>query len=188
MLTLAPLKNCHEVHYLHLLTEGDIATICKLDHLLEGDIHWSHWLSEMQSSPYNHPFAVVHSEYGFIGSVSIEVVNGVGLFYYWIGKPFQRQGYGAYAARQLLGWAEQQLDMHSCYAKVLGTNLPSLKTLKNLNFRSLPIDVVTQGEAPECLFYYGPKKSAPVCLDEINRFFRCCEALEKAILSYDCVA
>ncbi|SHE43588.1 GNAT family N-acetyltransferase [Vibrio gazogenes] len=117
-----------------------VATLCNLpDFHNDGD--WLSWLHDCRHYPNHYLYAVIHQEWGFIGSVCLEVFNGTGFFYYWLGEDFQGYGLGPQAVTLLLNIGEQQKGMRCCYAKVYDHNLPSQKALTKIGFTALPIQV-----------------------------------------------
>lgn len=137
--------------------EQSIAQLCNLPRF-KNDLHWHHWLTTNQESPNQHVFAINHQEWGFIGSVSLEVFNGVGFFYYWLGEDFQGHGFGPKAANILLALGADYLDMHCCYAKVYDYNQPSQKALQKMGFERLGFKVKAPHDN-EVLYYLGTEKT-----------------------------
>ncbi len=82
--------------------------------------------------------AVVKKETG-------ELVGNIGLFFqpkfdlgefgYWIGVPFQNQGYGTEAARKLLEFGFEELNLNRIYARYMENNPASGRILKKLGMK-----------------------------------------------------
>jgi RimJ/RimL family protein N-acetyltransferase len=134
-----------------------ISDLCNLPKFTSND-EWLNWLTNDNRPKEQKLFAVLHKDWGFIGSVSIEVFQGIGFFYYWLGTDFQRLGYGPEAVNILLHLAEKHITMDCCYAKVYQHNQASHKAMAKLGFNAL-----TMKAKPPCdneIFYYkGPEKS-----------------------------
>lgn len=147
-----------------------IAELCNLP-LFKSEGHWLNWLNDDNKIANRHTFAVNHREWGFIGSVGLEVHNGIGFFHYWFGEDFQGQGFGLGSVKLLLDLGIKQLSMHCCFAKVYKTNEPSKKCLHKLGFTLLPFE--SQAPRDDEDFYYwdgldlaansGPNTSENYC-------------------------
>lgn len=84
-------------------------------------------------------FAVLHREWGFVGSVSLILHRGAGFFYYWVGADFQGRGFGPEAVSILLRLARDVYGMRTCYAKVFSGNHRSQRGLSKLGFRPMSV-------------------------------------------------
>ncbi|GLX80370.1 hypothetical protein tinsulaeT_37100 [Thalassotalea insulae] len=149
--------------------EQSIAQLCNLPRF-ENDQHWQDWLQVYAKDPRCFLFAVVHSKWGVIGSVSLEIFNDVGFFYYWLGEDFQGMGFGPKAVNLLLNLGFDYLGMHCCYAKAYDYNEPSQKALNKIGFKRLSFEV----EPPydhENLYYLGPEKSEVDIKAELEQLF-----------------
>lgn len=149
--------------------DQSIAQLCNLPRF-KNDQHWQNWLKRSQSDPNHYLFAVNHQEWGLIGSVSLEVFNGVGFFYYWLGEDFQGYGFGPKAVDILLTLGADYLDMHCCYAKVYDYNQPSQKALQKIGFKPLAFKVAEPYDN-ERLYYLGPDKTQQQWRDELIQLF-----------------
>ncbi|WP_428243373.1 GNAT family N-acetyltransferase [Gynuella sp.] len=159
-ISLTPLACHHVSDFSWQYADPQIARLCNLP-VFQSAQHWIGWLHVCQQEVERRLFAVIHDEYGFIGSVSILVYEGIGFFYYWIGKDFQRSGYGPKAVRILIRVARQNLKMNCCYAKVFSFNVSSSKAIRKLEFRSLRFRALPPSEQ-EVFYYSGPVKSESV--------------------------
>ena len=132
---LTPLDAMHCEEF-RLLYDSMTAELCCLPEF-EDDDHWLHWVHE-QRTHGRRTFSVIHDDWGMVGSVSLRVLRGVGLFYYWIGADFRGQGFGPAAVELLLDHAAEHWGMYACFAKVYADNLSSLRALRKLGFYRLP--------------------------------------------------
>ncbi len=148
---------------------GDIAERCNLPKF-DSDEHWLHWLAEASNDPAQQPFAVIHPEWGLIGSVSLEVHGDSGFFYYWLGADFQQHGFGPAAVMTVLSWAEQTLGLRHCFAKVYDHNRPSLRAMQRMGFVPLSCSLAAPHD-DERLFYLGAAYQQPWLFDRLQRLF-----------------
>ncbi|MGS2718784.1 GNAT family N-acetyltransferase [Eionea flava] len=132
-----------------------IQALCNLPVFTEND-DWHYWLDDMQNDPHREVFAIFHQEWGFIGSVSLQLYDGVGFFYYWLGEDFQGMGLGPQAVELLMQWGEQQ-GMTCCYAKIYADNIPSHKAIQKIGFQPLPFAAAAPDEH-EVFYYRGANK------------------------------
>lgn len=178
-LLLTPLHTYHEKNFFWQYADPNIADFCNLpDFDNDDEEDWRQWLLECQQEQTKHLFAVNHREWGFIGSVSLQVFKDVGFFYFWIGTDFQGYGFGPQAVNILLDWGCRYLGLRCCYTRVYKNNTPSKKALEKLNFRPLPFKVVAPCEAEneeeyeeEYIYYWGDQKTDRLLFLEINQFF-----------------
>lgn len=151
--SLTPLRFHHVADFIWQYADPSIGQLCNLP-VFQSAEHWMTWLYLCQQEPARHLFAVMHTDYGFIGSVSMQVFDGVGFFYYWLGVDFQGQGYGPAAVNLLLQLSQQHLGMRCCYAKVYEYNLVSNKAISKLGFQRLMLRALPPSEA-EVFYYLG---------------------------------
>jgi len=154
---LTPLQFHHVADFIWQYADPAISRLCNLPMFPSAE-HWLTWLYLCQQEPARHLFAVMHAEYGFIGSVSLQVFDGIGFFYYWLGADFQGQGYGPAAVDVLMQLGRQYLGMQCCYAKVFDYNLISNKAIRKLGFQHLTLRALPPAEA-EVFYYLGSKQS-----------------------------
>jgi RimJ/RimL family protein N-acetyltransferase len=166
---LTPMTRYHLESFCWAYADPQISEQCNLP-AFDSDEHWLNWLATSEQGDGKHLFAVTHREWGLIGSVSLEVLNGVGFFYYWLGADFQGYGFGPQAVELLLDLGAIYLGMSCCYAKVYAHNTPSHKGMSKLGFRQLPFSV----EPPydnEVLYYLGADKSEQTLFEELEQLF-----------------
>lgn len=152
-ISLTPLQFHHVADFIWQYADPSIGQLCNLP-VFQSAEHWMTWLYLCQQEPERHLFAVMHTDYGFIGSVSLQVFDGVGFFYYWLGTDFQGQGFGPVAVDLLLKHGQQQLGISCCYAKVFEYNLVSDKAISKLGFQRLALRALPPSEA-EVFYYLG---------------------------------
>ncbi|NQZ08008.1 MAG: GNAT family N-acetyltransferase [Algicola sp.] len=168
-LILTPLSDYHLSAFCWVYADPKISQLCNLPEFENND-HWLNWLANDQTHKNKYLFAVIHREWGFIGSVSLEVFDGIGFFYYWLGVDFQGHGFGPQAVDLLLNLGDNCLGLNCCYAKVYEHNTPSQKAMEKLGFKRLPFAV----EAPydnELLYYLGPDKPEQTLFAELDWLF-----------------
>lgn len=108
--------------------------------------------------------AIVHTEEKFlIGAICIGLnkMFDNGELAYWIGKPYKNNGYCTEAARGIIRYAFEQLDLNRVYARYLGKNPASGKVMKKLGMKyegTLRQHVLKRGEYQD-LIYYGLLKN-----------------------------
>lgn len=141
-LRLEPLGHQHLADFAWQYHDPEIAELCCLPRFAD-DAQWHAWLERCWRYGDQRLYAVLHPEWGFIGSVSlIECAVGnarVGFFYYWLGADFQGCGLGPRAVRLLLAHARDARGLRSCHAKVFDDNRRSRRALEKLGFRALPV-------------------------------------------------
>lgn len=153
-LWITPLSSRHLYDFAWQYNQS-IQALCNLPVFTEND-DWHYWLDDMQSDPYREIFAIFHQEWGFIGSVSLQLYDGIGFFYYWLGDDFQGMGLGPRAVELLIQWGEQR-GMTCCYAKVYADNAPSHKAIQKIGFQPLPFTAAAPNEH-EVFYYRGANK------------------------------
>lgn len=165
-LSLTPLQFYHVADFGWQYGDEEIARLCNLPVFSSGQ-HWMAWLHQCQQEKQRHLFAVMHQDYGFIGSVSLQVFDGIGFFYYWLGKDFQGQGFGPLAVDILMALGRNYLGMHSCYAKVFDYNLASGKAVSKLGFKRLPFRALPPSDA-EVFYYRGQTRDLAAHHDALS--------------------
>lgn len=100
---------------------------------------WLEWLDENNSYQDQLLCAVLHRDWGFIGTVCLILLDGLGYFYFWIGRAFRGAGHGSAAVRMLLRLAGERWGMQACYTKAYEYNGPSRRALAKLGFTELDI-------------------------------------------------
>lgn len=152
-LMITPLDYNHVSDFIWQFTDPKIAELCTLPNFVSAE-HWINWLHECKQDKRRYLFAVIHRDMGFIGSVCLQIHNGLGFFYYWLGTDFQGKGYGPKAVALLLDFGYKKLDMQSCFTKIFNHNLASHKAIAKLHFRQLPFSAVAPSEN-EVFYYHG---------------------------------
>lgn len=150
-LSLTPLSLNHLADFAWQYADTSIAERCNLPKFTSSQ-QWMAWMQLCQQDKHRHLFAVMHAEYGFIGSVSLQTFNDVGFFYYWIGTDFQGKGLGPRAVEILLTLAKKYHGLTSCYAKIFDYNKPSHVAINKLTFTRLPFTAKAPSESE--VFYY----------------------------------
>ncbi|EGI77257.1 GNAT family N-acetyltransferase [Hylemonella gracilis] len=144
-LRLVPLDHMHCEHFAWAYRDPDIAARCCLPQFANAE-EWHAWLDDCRAFGDQMIFAVMHAQWGFIGSVSLILAEGIGFFYYWIATEFQGLGFGPKAASLLFELAETHWGLRVCYAKCFADNQPSLSGLAKLGFELLDVHVRTEYE------------------------------------------
>jgi RimJ/RimL family protein N-acetyltransferase len=168
-LSLTPLKLEHLEAFAWQYSEPSVAELCNLP-MFDSDSQWQNWLNDNTEEQDQYLYAVIHHNWGFIGSVAIRIRQGIGFFYYWLGKDFQRKSFGPLASKILFHISEKYHGMSCCYAKVYPYNFASIKALGKLGFHQLPYSMPL-GEENELLFYLGPNKSKQKQFAEAQNVF-----------------
>jgi len=140
-LLLEPLGHHHLPDFAWQYHDPAIAERCCLPSF-GSDQQWHCWLEDSQRFGDQWTGAVIHREWGFIGSVSLILHGGLGFFYYWFGPDFQGQGFGPRAVALLLASAQERYGLHTCYAKVFEDNLPSRRALEKLGFEDIGVSAI----------------------------------------------
>ncbi len=140
-LLLEPLGHHHLPDFAWQYHDPAIAERCCLP-TFGSDQQWHCWLEDSQRFGDQWTGAVIHREWGFIGSVSLILHGGLGFFYYWFGPDFQGQGFGPRAVGLLLAAAQERYGLHTCYAKVFDDNLPSRRALEKLGFEDIGVSAI----------------------------------------------
>ena len=157
-ISLTPLSFNHVADFSWQYSNSGIAELCNLP-VFPTAHHWMHWLQQCQQEKERRLFAIMHEEYGFVGSVSLQVYDGLGFFYYWLGTDFQGQGLGPKAVSILMHLGMKYMDMECCYAKVFAHNKPSHKAIAKLGFKRLSFKAHSPSD-DEVFYYSGTQKSA----------------------------
>ena len=166
---LTPLHYRHKEAFCWLYASPSISELCNLP-VFYSDAQWYDWLEQGAISKEQQVFAVIHRNWGMVGSVALTFREGLSSFYYWIGEEFQRCGFGPAAVEILMDLAEKYYAVNRCFAKVYGANFPSQKALCKLGFTPLPF--IIRGEnGPEKIYYRGPETSAWTLFEQAQIVF-----------------
>lgn len=169
-LQLEPLAPHHCEDFLWQFAEPAIAELCDLPAFREEE-PWLAWLDQCYSVGDELLLAIIHPHWGFIGSISLVIRDGLGFFYYWLGTDFQGQRLGPQALELLLQHASAQYGLHTCYAKAFYYNAPSIRAMARLGFDELALQVAAPYQ-DERLFRRGPEQPLAQTVTEMQAFFR----------------
>ena len=103
------------------------------------------WIESQLNNQHKTTLTIFHPTWGLVGVVVLETSNHAALFYYWIGKAFQNQGYG----RQALDFmcrAAAHLDIDRLFSTVHQDNHRSQRVLQSSGFQALPYAIEPQDE------------------------------------------
>lgn len=97
------------------------------------------WVNTMITDLKAYPFAIVHSDLGFIGVICINIKNKKdgqksGDFFYWLGELHWGNGYGTAALCALVAFAFDMLFLDELITNVLEHNMRSINLLTKLGF------------------------------------------------------
>lgn len=168
-LRLEPMGHHHAGDFAWQYYDPAIAERCCLPTFAD-HAHWHRWLDQCWGYGDQCMYAVIHPEWGFIGSVSLILRGGVGFFYYWLGRDFQGYGLGSAAAQLLLDHAHADRGMRVCYAKVFEDNAPSRRALQKLGFDALDFRPAPPN-AHEVLYRRGPPQCREDSVEELRTLF-----------------
>jgi len=168
---LEPLGHHHIGDFAWQYTDPRIAELCCLP-TFEDDRKWHQWLDTCWGYGDQRLYAVIHPDWGFVGSVSLIQHGDLGFFYYWIGQDFRGIGLGPAAVHALLEDARSHRGMRTCYAKVFADNLPSRRALRRLGFEPLDFRAVPPDER-EVFYRCGEDATREVDVADLRRLFRC---------------
>ena len=168
-LRLEPMGHHHAEDFRWQYADPTIAQRCCLP-TFDDDAHWHRWLDQCWGYGDQRVYAVIHADWGFIGSVSLIVRGDVGFFYYWLGSDFQGHGLGPAAVRLLLEDAHRQSGLRACYAKVFHDNTASRRALEKLGFDALDI-CPAPPDADEMFYRFGSAQSREDNVEELRTLF-----------------
>jgi len=168
-LRLEPMGHHHAGDFAWQYYDPAIAERCCLPTFAD-HAHWHRWLDQCWSYGDQCMYAVLHPEWGFTGSVSLILRDGIGFFYYWLGRDFQGYGLGPAAARLLLDHARRHRGMRTCYAKVFEDNTPSRRALEKLGFDALDF-CPAPPNAHEVLYRSGLPQCREDSVEELRTLF-----------------
>lgn len=168
-LRLEPLGHHHCADFAWQYWDPDIARLCCMP-VFHEDAAWHRWLDECWGYGDQRLYAVLHRDWGFVGSVSLTLHEGLGFFYYWIGRDFQGHGLGPAAVRLLLADAFERHGMRACYAKVFEHNVPSRRGLARLGFEALDFRPAPPHD-DELLYRLGPPQGRWDSAEALHELF-----------------
>lgn len=171
VLSLEPLARHHCEEFLLQYWDKEIAHLCCLPELVSQQ-EWHDWFTGQLSFTDQTTQAIYHSEYGFVGVISLVMYEQTGFIYYWVGKDFQNHGIGSAAAKLMLKMATDIFGLNACYAKVFESNTASQKLLSKLGFVRASFNAAPPYQ-DEAIYYLGETKS------EKDKAFELAELFEK---------
>ncbi len=179
---LEPLGHHHLSAFAWQYHDPSIAQLCCLPQF-DSDGQWHQWVDETAAYGDQLVFAVLHEEWGFVGTVSLVLHEGVGFFYYWIGPDFQGYGLGPKAVNLMLDMASESCGMHTCYAKVFEYNRASQRGLEKLGFEKLVVSAAPPHD-DELFYRWGHPVAHDETVRELKRLMQSMESDIK-ITSFD---
>jgi RimJ/RimL family protein N-acetyltransferase len=168
-LRLEPLGHHHLQDFSLQYADPAIAALCCLP-AFRDDRQWHRWLDGCWACGDERLYAVIHAEWGFVGSVSLCTYRDLGFFYYWIGRDYRGARIGPAAVRLLLDDACAHRGLRTCYAKVFADNLPSRRALRRLGFAPLDVRAVPPDER-EIFYRRGEDAGREIDVAELRRLF-----------------
>ncbi len=168
-LRLEPMGHHHVDDFSCQYYDPDIAERCCLP-AFANETEWHQWLDQCWSYGDQRLYAVIHPDWGFIGSVSLILHDGIGFFYYWLGRDFQGNGIGPEAAQLLLDDAQRHYRMRACYAKAFVDNRPSHRALEKVGFSMLDFQCLPSNET-ERFYRLGESQSRERNITELRTLF-----------------
>jgi RimJ/RimL family protein N-acetyltransferase len=166
---LEPLGHHHLQDFALQYADPQIAALCCLP-AFRDDRRWHAWLDGCWRCGDEWLYAVIHREWGFVGSVSLCRHRDLGFFYYWIGRDFRGARIGPAAVRLLLQDACDRLGLRACYAKVFADNFPSRRALGRLGFAPLDVRAAPPDER-EMFYRWGEAVDREVDVFALRRLF-----------------
>jgi len=117
---------------------------------------WLRALPERKRRNEAHAFAIDLSDIGLIGGVSLQKKDSdVFSLGYWLGRRFWGNGYASEAARGIMNWAMDELELKQANAGYFADNPASGKLLSKLGFvatgKSCPINNPLRKQPIACL-------------------------------------
>ncbi|MES2673637.1 MAG: GNAT family N-acetyltransferase [Pseudomonadota bacterium] len=97
------------------------------------------WIEDQIHIAGNKVFAVMHSFWGFVGSVALHQSYRSAFFSIWIAADYQNNGFGSKAEKILLNAAEKKMNISFFFSCVYSDNCRSLRALKAIGWSHLPI-------------------------------------------------
>jgi|GEM_PF-1760574 len=154
-ISLQPLAKHHAVEVFYQTRDPSIAVMTRLPEFdsLEAVEQWIEESSANKSIP-KHNFAVIHKEFGFVGSVALHCAGEDAFFYFWVGVDYQGEGYGPKAAALLSRAAKRAMGIKQFFTTVYEDNYRSLRALQGADWQLLSFstaDVVSSSAADETI-------------------------------------
>lgn len=166
ILCLQPIASYHAAEILIQLRDPSIANMVQLPELNSQETT-ELWIADCSKEAEgdkpcrNITLAIIHPQFGFIGSVALHCVAGSAFFYFWIGTDYQGQGFAGRAASLLVKAAKKRLHIKRFFTTVYQHNYRSLKVLTEIGWRYLPFTAKTKSKCEaglddediQCLVY-----------------------------------
>ena len=165
VLSLVPLDAHHCNEFLWQYWDPKIAIYCCMPTIHTPE-QWYEWFAEQQRFSDQRQFAIYHQHWGFVGMISLIQHANAGFVYYWIGKDFQQQGLATQAVALLLQMATTWYQLTHCYAKVLGHNIGSHRTLAKNGFRKMSVKAAAP-DGDEIFYFWAEDKTEYRCQQEL---------------------
>lgn len=182
-LSLDPLGPQHLDDFALQYYDPEIARLCCLPVFRSAE-EWLDWLAYESAFGNQFLFAILHENYGFVGSVAIVLHERSSLVYYWVGADFRGERIAGEALSLLLERAAAW-GVESSYAKVFHENEASQRTLIRRGFEPLPI-VPVPPHHDEALFRRGPVASLDQICAEIRGVLHA--AGSRIVIARPCIA
>lgn len=160
----------HHLDSFMAIYDEQVAERCCLPYFMDA-ADWHQWLSDQYSLGDQLTFAVMHQDYGMIGSVSLVLHDTCGFFYYWIGPDFRGHSFGPEAVHILLSASSHYWGLDTCYAKVFEDNQSSRSGLKKLGFKELPIRAAAPFDS-ELFYCLGDTCDLDRVTEHMYRFYQ----------------
>jgi RimJ/RimL family protein N-acetyltransferase len=152
-LSLSPLDSYHINAFAWCYSDPKIASRCNLP-TFNDDEQWHQWLKVNHTIPNNYLYAINHLEWGFVGCVSLHIIDDIGQLYYWVSQDFQGIGIATEAVKLMLDMASDHLGLKACYAKVYTANKASRKVLSKVGFNLTSLSFTLPND-DESIYYIG---------------------------------
>lgn len=160
----------HHLDSFMTIYDSETAELCCLPAFVDS-WDWHQWLEDQYGTGDQLTFAVMHPDYGMIGSVSLVLHDKTGFFYYWIGQGFRGHSFGPMAVSLLLEMASSTWGIEKCYAKVFQGNEASRRGLQKLGFNELPIRAAEPFEN-ELYYCLGDTSDMDAVTDDMYDFYQ----------------
>jgi RimJ/RimL family protein N-acetyltransferase len=136
-LTLEPLDDSHAEAYWRQYRDPQIAIMTGLPALNTLDEVRS-WIQSQPNEPGRVNFAVMHTDWGFVGFINLAVSAHAAFFCFWTGVDFQGSGFATAAGRLACTYAAQ-LGVPVMLTSAYKDNHRSIRALNRIGFTPLSI-------------------------------------------------
>lgn len=160
-LRLAPYHTSQAERVKELAGDADVAATTFVPHPYTIDIakEWieSHkdWIAKGKA----YPLAMVTKEENeLVGTMTlrVEAKHHKGELAYWVGKPYWGQGYATEAAKRVIEFGFEELDLHKIYGAAITTNPASSRIMQKVGMEyegTLKEDILHWGEYKDLDMY-----------------------------------